>query len=50
MVEFDKGGHGVGDLIPQRVRSGFPAAKWPDLLRQWLDEISPLAASRSPSL
>ncbi len=40
MVEFDEGGHGVGNLIPQRVQHGFPPAKWPDLLLKWLDEIS----------
>ncbi|MEP6670612.1 MAG: alpha/beta hydrolase [Chthoniobacter sp.] len=34
---FNQGGHGVGNLIPQRVQNGFPPAKWPDLLLQWLD-------------
>lgn len=24
---FDVGAHGVGNLIPQRVKSGFPPAK-----------------------
>ncbi|MDQ3621842.1 MAG: alpha/beta hydrolase [Verrucomicrobiota bacterium] len=37
---FEEGGHGVGNLIPTRVRHGFPPAKWPDLLVQWLAEIS----------
>lgn len=41
MVEFDEGGHGVGNLIPQRVQHGFPPAKWPELLGAWLDEIAP---------
>jgi acetyl esterase/lipase len=40
MVEFDEGAHGVGNLIPQRVKHGFPPAQWPDLLLKWLDEIS----------
>jgi len=34
---FDEGGHGVGNLIPQRVQHGFPPAKWPDLLLEWLE-------------
>ncbi len=33
---FDEGGHGVGNLIPQRVKNGFPPAQWPDLLLKWL--------------
>ncbi|MBE2283320.1 MAG: alpha/beta hydrolase [Prosthecobacter sp.] len=33
---FDEGAHGVGNLIPQRVKNGFPPAKWPDLLLEWL--------------
>ncbi len=33
---FEEGGHGVGNLIPQRVQHGFPPAKWPDLLLAWL--------------
>ncbi len=36
MEIFDQGAHGVGNLIPQRVKSGFPPAKWPDLLLEWL--------------
>jgi acetyl esterase/lipase len=36
MVEFDEGGHGVGNLIPQRVQHGFPPAKWPEMLLEWL--------------
>lgn len=37
MDEFDVGAHGVGNLIPQRVKHGFPPAKWPWLLLEWLD-------------
>lgn len=36
MEEFAEGAHGVGNLIPQRVKNGFPPARWPDLLLQWL--------------
>jgi acetyl esterase/lipase len=36
---FDKGGHGVGNLIPQRVKNGFPGAQWPDLLLKWLGGV-----------
>ncbi len=32
---FNEGAHGVGNLIPQRVKSGFPPARWPDLLLKW---------------
>jgi acetyl esterase/lipase len=39
MDVFDEGGHGVGNLIPQRVKSGFPPAKWPEHLLKWLEEI-----------
>jgi predicted esterase len=39
MEIFDEGGHGVGNLIPQRVRNGFPPAKWPELLLQWLARL-----------
>jgi endo-1,4-beta-xylanase len=35
---FEEGGHGVGNLIPQRVKAGFPPAKWPQLLIEWLAE------------
>jgi endo-1,4-beta-xylanase len=49
MVEFDEGGHGVGNLIPQRVRSGFAPAKWPALLLHWLDEIHPPGVPSPPS-
>jgi hypothetical protein len=31
-----EGAHGVANLIPQRVKSGFPPAKWPELLLDWL--------------
>lgn len=37
---FDEGGHGVGNLIPQRVKNGFPGARWPQLLLEWLDTLS----------
>jgi acetyl esterase/lipase len=37
---FAEGGHGVGNLIPTRVKHGFPPAHWPDLLLKWLGEIS----------
>ena len=36
---FNEGAHGVGNLIPQRVRNGFPPAKWPDLLLHWLETL-----------
>jgi acetyl esterase/lipase len=39
MEEFREGGHGVGNLIPQRVKNGFPPAKWPELLLQWLANL-----------
>jgi acetyl esterase/lipase len=39
MEVFDEGGHGVGNLIPQRVKNGFPPAKWPDLLVEWLKTV-----------
>jgi acetyl esterase/lipase len=46
MEEFDQGAHGVGNLIPQRVKSGFPPAKWPDLLLKWLATLpEPIRAS-----
>jgi predicted esterase len=41
MEIFDEGAHGVGNLIPQRVKNGFPPAKWPQLLMAWLETISP---------
>lgn len=51
MVEFDEGGHGVGNLIPQRVQHGFPPAQWPALLGAWLETIGSGKASRlAPSL
>jgi acetyl esterase/lipase len=43
---FDDGAHGVGNLIPQRVKSGFPGAKWPELLLKWLASISAEAGSQ----
>jgi len=44
---FEEGGHGVGNLIPQRVKNGFPPAKWPDLLLDWL-ATGPKPAPSSP--
>jgi acetyl esterase/lipase len=44
---FDEGAHGVGNLIPQRVKNGFPPAKWPDLLLAWLDHL-PRRSSAKP--
>lgn len=41
MEIFDEGAHGVGNLIPQRVRNGFPPAKWPELLIDWLSCVLP---------
>lgn len=34
-ASFDQGAHGVGNLIPQRVKNGFPPAQWPQLFLQW---------------
>ena len=36
ILEFAEGTHGVGNLLPQRVASGFPPAKWPEQLLEWL--------------
>jgi dienelactone hydrolase len=41
MQVFDKGGHGVGNLIPQRVKNGFPGAQWPELMLEWLKQLEP---------
>jgi acetyl esterase/lipase len=41
MEIFDEGSHGVGNLIPQRVKNGFPPAKWPELLLDWLKSVLP---------
>ncbi|QDT26160.1 Acetylxylan esterase precursor [Gimesia panareensis] len=40
MAVFDVGAHGVGNLIPQRVKHGFPPAKWPDLFLDWYQQIN----------
>lgn len=40
MEVFGEGSHGVGDLIPQRVKNNFPGAKWPDLFLRWLQSPS----------
>ena len=37
---FDEGGHGVGNLTPQRVQSGYAPAKWPEQMLHWLDGLS----------
>ena len=39
LLEFEEGAHGVGNLIPQRVKNSFPPARWPWLLLDWLDKI-----------
>lgn len=39
MDEFAEGAHGVGNLIPQRVAHGFPPARWPQLLLNWLEQL-----------
>ncbi|MBM4084870.1 MAG: alpha/beta hydrolase [Planctomycetes bacterium] len=41
MAVFNEDAHGVGNLIPQRVKNNFPPAKWPDLLLDWLPTIPP---------
>lgn len=43
---FAEGGHGVGNLIPQRVKRGFPGAQWPGLLLQWLGTLPKPAAAQ----
>lgn len=40
MEIFKEGAHGVGNLIPQRVKNGFPPAKWPELFLKWHREIA----------
>jgi len=32
----EEGGHGVGNLIPTRVKHHFPGAQWPKVLVEWL--------------
>ena len=39
LAVFDEGGHGVGNLIPQRVKNGFPPARWPWLMLEWLNGL-----------
>jgi dipeptidyl aminopeptidase/acylaminoacyl peptidase len=36
---FEEGGHGAGNLIPTRVKHGFPGAQWPKLLLDWLQTL-----------
>jgi acetyl esterase/lipase len=45
MKVFNEGGHGVGNLVPQRVKNDFPPAKWPELLLNWLDCTAGLHAA-----
>ncbi len=40
MAIFDVGAHGVGNLIPQRVKRGFPPAKWPGLFLDWYQSLN----------
>lgn len=40
LAMFEEGGHGVGNLIPTRVKHGFPPAQWPALLLKWLETLS----------
>jgi acetyl esterase/lipase len=35
----EEGGHGVGNLIPTRVKHNFPGAQWPKLLVEWLGTL-----------
>lgn len=37
LAEFDDGAHGVGNLIPTRIKNNFPGTRWPDLLLEWLN-------------
>ena len=39
MAIFEQGAHGVGNLIPQRVKRGYPPTRWPQLLLEWLDGL-----------
>ncbi|WP_278468480.1 alpha/beta hydrolase [Gimesia maris] len=40
MAIFDVGAHGVGNLIPQRVKRRFPPAKWPELFLDWYQSLN----------
>lgn len=35
----EQGGHGVGNLIPTRVKHDFPGAQWPKALIEWLGTL-----------
>ena len=35
----EEGGHGVGNLIPTRVKHNFPGAQWPKVLVEWLETL-----------
>jgi acetyl esterase/lipase len=35
----EEGGHGVGNLIPTRVKHNFPGAQWPKVLVEWLGTL-----------
>ena len=39
MEIFEEGAHGVGNLIPQRVKHGFPPTKWPELFLTWFNSF-----------
>lgn len=39
MEVFDQGGHGVGNLIPQRVKNRFPPATWPERFLRWHESL-----------
>lgn len=51
MDVYDVGGHGVGNLIPQRVKNGFPPTQWPQRLLGWLDQLAekPESSPATPS-
>ena len=44
---FDRGAHGVGNLIPQRIKNKFPGTRWPDLLLKWLEDLDQNARRHS---
>jgi hypothetical protein len=37
----EEGGHGVGNLIPTRVKHNFTGAQWPKVLVEWLGTQDP---------
>jgi len=46
MQTFDVGAHGVGNLIPARIKAGFPPTQWPDILLAWLEAGTPQGQSK----